>query len=68
MPVRCLIACTGNNLKAVGDMKCRVYCARQDPKVPDPENRSEFKHPELERWALAHRGGNHAGDKRSGPP
>ena len=56
MPVRCLIVCTGNNLKAVGDMERRVFWARQDPEVPDPENRSEFKHPELEQWVLAHRG------------
>jgi hypothetical protein len=56
IPVRCLIVCTGNNLKAVGDMERRVFWARQDPKVTDPENRSEFKHPELEQWVLAHRG------------
>jgi hypothetical protein len=55
MPVRCLIVCTGNNLRAVGDMERRVFWARQNPKVPDPENRSEFKIPELEQWVLAHR-------------
>src|SRR5262245_59569847 len=36
-------------------MERRVFWARQDPEVPNPENRSEFLHPELEKWVLANR-------------
>jgi hypothetical protein len=51
-PVRCLMVLTGNNLKAVGDMERRIFWSRQDPKVPDPESRSKFLHPDLQAWVL----------------
>jgi hypothetical protein len=55
MEMRCLMVFTGNNVKAVGDMERRVFWSRQDPEVPDPENRSNFQHPDLENWVLANR-------------
>jgi hypothetical protein len=55
MPMRCLMQFTGNNVRAVGDMERRVFWSRQDPEVPDPENRSRFRHPDLEKWVLDNR-------------
>jgi hypothetical protein len=55
MPVRAVVAFTGNNIRAVGDMERRVFWARQDPEIPDPENRSGFLHPELEKWVIINR-------------
>jgi hypothetical protein len=57
MPVRCLTILTGNNIRAVADMVRRLIWARQDPQTPLPENRSGFKHPDLEKWVLANRTG-----------
>jgi hypothetical protein len=36
-------------------MERRVFWVRQDPQIANPENRSNFQHPNLEEWVLHHR-------------
>lgn len=46
----------GNNVEVWGDMKRRVVPVRLVPDVEHPEDRSDFRHPNLEEWVRAHRG------------
>lgn len=43
---------TGNNLRLGGDMRTRSVLIGLDPDMPDPENRSGFKIPNLDLWIL----------------
>lgn len=47
---------TGNNLNLGGDLVRRTVQITIDPKVPNPENRTDFRHPNLPRWVAEHRG------------
>ena len=46
----------GNNVEVWGDMKRRVVPVRLVPDIEHPENRTDFRHPNLEEWVRAHRG------------
>ena len=46
----------GNNVEVWGDMKRRVVPVRLVPDVEHPEDRTDFRHPNLEEWVRAHRG------------
>jgi hypothetical protein len=46
----------GNNVEVWGDMKRRVVPSRLVPDVEHPEDRSDFRHPDLEDWVRTHRG------------
>jgi hypothetical protein len=46
----------GNNVEVYGDMRRRVVPARLVPDTEHPETRSDFRHPDLERWVRSHRG------------
>lgn len=48
---------TGNNLQLGGDLPRRVVWMRLDAKMERPEERkpTEFKHPDLVRWAITNR-------------
>lgn len=46
----------GNNVEVWGDMKRRVVPVRLVPDVEHPEDRDDFRHPDLEEWARSHRG------------
>jgi hypothetical protein len=46
----------GNNVEVWGDMKRRVVPARLVPDTEHPEDRDDFRHPDLEQWVLSHRG------------
>jgi hypothetical protein len=43
---------TGNNLRLGGDMRTRSVLVGLDPDMPNPENRSGFKIPNLDQWIL----------------
>ena len=46
----------GNNVQVWGDMKRRIVPARLVPDTEHPEDRSDFRHPDLEQWVRDHRG------------
>ena len=54
-PTSTIMAFTGNNIAAKGDMCSRSLTAYIDVDRPDPENRT-FKHPDPFAWTLEHRG------------
>lgn len=43
---------TGNNLRLGGDMRTRSVLIGLDPDMPNPENRTGFKIPNLDQWIL----------------
>ncbi len=43
---------TGNNLQLGGDMRTRSVLIGLDPNMPNPENRTGFKIPNLDQWIL----------------
>lgn len=47
---------TGNNLSLGGDLVRRTIQITIDPGVPNPENRTGFRHPDLPKWVAEHRG------------
>lgn len=47
---------TGNNLALGGDLKRRTVWVTIDPKMEHPEQRTEFRHPELAAWVEENRG------------
>lgn len=47
---------TGNNPKFSDELVRRLSLCRIDPGVPDPENRQDFRHPDLEEWVSENRG------------
>lgn len=46
---------TGNNVELSAEMARRVVLIRLDAGVERPEERTDFRHPQLLRWARAHR-------------
>jgi hypothetical protein len=55
LPVCCSWVATGNNIQVDSDMARRCYWVRLNAKRTNPEQRSDFKHPELKTWALENR-------------
>ena len=51
LPVRCLWLATGNNPSLSTEITRRVVRVRLDAKVARPEERSDFRHPDLTGWA-----------------
>ena len=56
LPVRATFAGAGNNVKLRHDFRRRVFHIRLDAKTPYPEERDDFRHPDLKRWVLENRG------------
>lgn len=56
MPVRTIWAMTGNNASFSPDIGRRVVWTRIDPRTDRPENRTDFRHADIESWAKANRG------------
>jgi hypothetical protein len=56
MPNRCIWVATGNNPALSSEMVRRSVRIRLDAEVERPEDRGEFRHPDLLRWAAANRG------------
>jgi hypothetical protein len=46
---------TGNNLSLGGDLRRRTVWVTIDPRMEHPEERSDFRHPDLERWVVSNR-------------
>lgn len=55
LPLRAVWVCTGNNLQYGGDLKRRVLPIRLSPSVENPEERSDFRQPDLLRWVRENR-------------
>jgi len=55
VPVRWVWFAAGQNVNIGGDMHRRVIQIRLEPQTESPEDRTDFRNPELEQWALAHR-------------
>lgn len=56
LPWRTVILASGNNIALRGAMDRRILVPRLEPDCERPELRRKFLHPELEAWALEHRG------------
>jgi putative DNA primase/helicase len=56
LPNRALWAATGNNPALSGEMTRRSIRVRLDAKSEHPEDRTDFRHPDLMAWASANRG------------
>jgi hypothetical protein len=56
MPVRCVWVATGNNPSLSPELTRRSIRIRMDSKQDRPWLRSGFRHKELRRWAIIHRG------------
>ena len=54
-PWHAVLFATGNNLSYRGDMTRRVVPIALDPKMEKPEERSGFRHPNLEAWVQQER-------------
>jgi hypothetical protein len=55
VPVRCTWIVTGNNLRVGGDLPRRCFWIKFDAKTSRPEDRSDFKIPDLKAWVSARR-------------
>ena len=56
VPARAVWFATANNVSVKGDMTRRCYWIRLDAGVPQPWQRSGFRHPNLAEWVREHRG------------
>ena len=56
LPVRCLWLATGNNPSLSTEITRRVLRIRLDAKVAHPEERSDFRHPDLAEWVRQEHG------------
>lgn len=56
VPNRALFVATGNNVRVGGDLVTRCYPIRLDAKTSKPQERSEFKHPDIENYVMKNRG------------
>lgn len=56
MPVRATWMATGNNPSLSREMARRVVRVRLDSGTERPEERTRFRHRQIERWGLRHRG------------
>ena len=55
LPVRCALIATGNNLQANDELARRMISCRLDAGVDRPEERSDWRHPNLLAWVRAQR-------------
>jgi len=55
VPVRWVWFAAGQNVGIGGDMHRRVIQIRLEPQTETPEDRTDFRNPELEQWAKDHR-------------
>jgi len=55
VPVRSVIALTGNNIQFIGDTGRRVIPIDLDPKCEHPQDRTGFAHPDLKAYVSANR-------------
>jgi hypothetical protein len=56
LPVTCTWLATGNNIRVSREMARRTVWIRLDAKTDTPWKRTGFKYPDLQAWAIAHRG------------
>lgn len=52
---RAVVMCTGNNVALIGDTARRVMISRIESLLESPEDRTDFKHPQLLEWVRAER-------------
>jgi len=52
---RAVIVATGNNLEVIGDTTRRVLVSRLEPPQDSPEDRTDFRHPDLLAWVREER-------------
>ncbi|MFO0751397.1 MAG: hypothetical protein U1F43_37870 [Myxococcota bacterium] len=52
---RALVIATGNNVEVKGDTTRRVVVSRLEPKIDSPEDRTDFRHPDLIGWLRGER-------------
>ena len=52
---RAVMFASGNNVSCRGDMLARVLSPRLEAAADNPEQRSDFRHPDLRAWVLQHR-------------
>ena len=55
LPNHAVWAATGNNPSMTSELVDRSAWIQLDPKVPDPSQRTGFKHEQIERWAKTNR-------------
>jgi hypothetical protein len=55
LPQRAVWAATGNHIQLGGDLARRCYPINLDPKTAEPWRR-QFRRPDLDQWAIEHRG------------
>ena len=55
LPLKTVWIATGNNLTYAADTGRRVLPIRLDSPLENPEDRSDFTHPDIKRWATEHR-------------
>lgn len=55
LPVRCCWAATSNNLLATDELARRAVWVRLDARMERPEDRSEFRHPDINHYVREHR-------------
>jgi hypothetical protein len=56
VPVTCCWCATGNNVRLSNEIARRTVLIRLDPRVDQPWLRTDFRHPDLRRWARENRG------------
>jgi hypothetical protein len=52
---RAVVFASGNNVSCRGDMLARVLSPRLESSADNPEQRDDFRHPNLRAWVLEHR-------------
>jgi putative DNA primase/helicase len=50
LPWRAVVIATGNNVDVRGDTTRRVLLSRLEPTIENPEERTDFRHPDLLAW------------------
>lgn len=55
LPWRAVVVASGNNLAILGDTTRRVLVSRIESPLENPEDRTEFRHPELLPWVRENR-------------
>jgi hypothetical protein len=55
LPWRAVLAFTGVNVRFIGQMARRTLIARIESRLERPQDRADFKHPELLSWITEHR-------------
>ncbi len=55
LPWRAIVIASGNNVVLVGDMSRRALVSRVESPLENPEDRTDFQHPDLLAWVTEHR-------------